>query len=87
MQIALYAWKTNTLDLLTRQWSAVSPFVDPDKRMEFEELLVSKKAQIEQIFSKKIEYTMSNTYKKSLKASLMIRNVEALWNRISKGEQ
>lgn len=84
-QSVLNAWKTATLDLLTRKWNAIRPYVDADKLAEFDALLVSRKALVEKAFAKKIENRELRNERKNLRASLMLTNAEKMRNRVKDG--
>lgn len=84
IQNILTAWKTATLDLVTRKWSAIRPFVDADKLAAFESLLVARKALIEDAFAKRSENASLRQEKRNLRATLMIKNAEKLWNKAKK---
>ena len=85
IQNILNAWKTATLDLVTRKWAAIRPFVDADKLSAFESLLAARKALIEEAFAARSENAALRQERKTLRASLMVKNAEKLWNKAKKG--
>lgn len=74
-------WKSVVLGVLTKKWDAIRPYVDANRLSAFESLLAARKSLVEEAFAKRIENRELKQERRSLKARLMLTNVEKLWNK------